>query len=100
MPTANNYCNNKPFMNEGSNDGQFDCPVGLVIDKYNQLIVCDSTNPRLELFTLSGKFLGTLQGEYPNNYNSSTCAASNQNGNLIVAGLFESFIFVFDKKRD
>jgi len=26
---------------EGSNDGQFQCPVGLVIDKYNQLIVCD-----------------------------------------------------------
>ena len=84
---------------EGSSDGQFDCPRGLVIDKHNRLIVCDVSERRLQLFTLSGKFLGTLQGEYPNNHNSPRYAASNKNGNLVVAGIFQSFVFVFDKKR-
>ena len=85
---------------EGSSDGQFSYARGLVIDKYNRLIVCDGSERRLQLFTLSGKFLGTLQGEYPNNCNSPWCAASDKNGNLVVAGPFESFIVVFDKKRD
>ena len=45
---------------KGSRYGQFHFPLGLVIDKYNQLIVCDSDNLRLQLFTLSGKFLRKL----------------------------------------
>ena len=49
---------------EGSNDGQFLCPVGLIIDKYNQLIVCDVDNGRLQYFTLTGKFLSKLWDEY------------------------------------
>ena len=85
---------------EGSSDGQFSYPRGLVIDKYNRLIVCDGSERRLQLFTLSGKFLGTLEEEYPNNHNSPWCAALNKTSNLVVAGPFESFIFVFDKKRD
>ncbi|XP_044164212.1 E3 ubiquitin-protein ligase TRIM71-like [Acropora millepora] len=89
---------------KGSSDGQFDCPRGLVFDKYNQLIVCDVNNQRLQLFTLSGKFLRTLQGEYFD-INGPWYAALNKNGNLIVAGPFGNYIFVnasevFDKKRD
>ena len=89
---------------KGSSDGQFDCPRGLVIDKYNQLIVCDVNNQRLQLFTLSGKFLRTLQGEYFD-INGPWYAALNKNGNLIVAGPFGNYTFVnpsqvFDKKRD
>ena len=49
---------------KGCNDGQFDGPVGLVIDKYNRLIVCDSRNHRLQLFTLSGMFLTKIDGQY------------------------------------
>ena len=33
---------------EGSGDGQLRFPIGLVVDKFNQLIVCD----KLQLFTL------------------------------------------------
>jgi len=89
---------------KGSSDGQFDCPRGLVIDKYNQLIVCDVNNQRLQLFTLSGKFLRTLQGKYFD-ISRPRYAALNKNGNLIVAGLSGNYIFVnasevFDTKRD
>ena len=79
---------------EGSSNGQFNYPVGLVIDKLNQLIVCDVNNRRLQLFTLSGKFLRKFNGEYFNN-NKPWCAALNNNGNLIVADQFGNCIFVY-----
>jgi len=79
---------------EGSNDGQFNCPRGLVIDKYDQLIVCDLNNRRLQLFTLSGKFLSKIEGEYFNKSNIF-CAAINSDSNLYVAGSCEDFVFVF-----
>ena len=85
---------------KGSSDGQFSYPRGLVIDKYNQLIVCDRSERRLQLFTLSGKFLGTLQGEFTKSHDTPQYAAVNKNGNLVVAGKFKIFTFVFDKKRD
>ncbi|XP_074612449.1 E3 ubiquitin-protein ligase TRIM45-like isoform X1 [Acropora palmata] len=78
---------------KGSNDGQFDRPRGLVIDKYNRLIVCDVNNRRLQLFSLSGKFLGKLEGEYFENVKPSH-AGINNNGNLFVAGSW-SCISVF-----
>ena len=78
---------------KGSNDGQLEYPVGLVIDKYNRLIVCDTKNQRLQLFTLNGKFLTKLQPQYFNK-EDPWYAALNSNGNLIVAGGFgiRSFI--------
>ena len=78
---------------KGSNDGQLNYPVGLVIDKCNQLIVCDVVNRRLQFFTLSGKFLRELQGEYFN-YNNPWYAAVNNNGNLTVAGQSGNCVFV------
>ena len=78
---------------KGSNDGQLNYPVGLVIDKCNQLIVCDVVNRRLQFFTLSGKFLRRVQGEYFNN-NKPWYAAVNNNGNLTVAGQSGNCVFV------
>ncbi|XP_044170499.1 E3 ubiquitin-protein ligase TRIM71-like [Acropora millepora] len=70
---------------KGAKDGQFNCPRGLVIDKYNRLIVCDVRNRRLQLFTLSGKFLGKVQGEYFNN-GIPMVAAINKNDNILFLG--------------
>ena len=89
---------------KGSSDGQFNFPLGLVIDKYNRLIVCDADNLRLQLFTLNGKFLRKLQGEYFRNDRPKYVALNNSE-NLIVAGRFGNYIFVysgevFAKKRD
>ena len=79
---------------KGSSEGQFDLPNGLVIDKCNQLIVCDVLfHRRVQLFTMSGKFLRKLQGEYFNN-NKPWYAAFNNNDSLIVAGRFGNCIFV------
>ncbi|XP_067028616.1 E3 ubiquitin-protein ligase TRIM71-like [Acropora muricata] len=64
---------------KGSSDGQFQCPRGLVIDKYNQLIVCDANNLRLQIFTLRGKFLSKCL-----NFPRPAYCASNNNGDLFL----------------
>ena len=78
---------------EGSNDGQFDCPVGLVIDKYNQLVVCDVDNGRMQFFTLRGKFLSKLWGEYFNSGSPRYVAINNNDNYLLVADLANVHIF-------
>ena len=79
---------------EGSSDGLLEYPVGLVIDKSNQLIVCDVDNQRLKVFTLSGKFLSKLQKEWFND--SPWFAAINLNSNtLFVSSLSCNDICVF-----
>ena len=42
---------------EGSGDGQLNNPLGLAIDKFNNLIVCDTGNRRLQIFGLDGTFV-------------------------------------------
>ena len=79
---------------KGSSDGQFNYPVGLVIDKSNQLIVCDVNKRRLQLFTLTGKFLSKLEKE--SFKDSPLCAAINLNSDtLYVASLWGTNIRVF-----
>ena len=46
---------------ERSGDGWLNRPAGLAIDKFNNLIVCDCGNNSLQVFTLDGKFLYTIQ---------------------------------------
>ncbi|XP_068675573.1 E3 ubiquitin-protein ligase TRIM71-like [Montipora foliosa] len=79
---------------EGCNDGQFDGPDGLVIDKYNRLIVCDARNHRLQLFTLDGQFLSKIDGQYFEN-GFPIYVAINSGGSLIVADLGNGRISVF-----
>ena len=74
---------------KGSSDGQFNYPVGLVIDKYNQLIVCDADNKRLQVFTLTGKFLSKCR-----NFLGPTHSASNNNGNLFLTFSIGGYISV------
>ena len=79
---------------KGSNDGQFNGPRGLVIDKYNRLIVCDVSNHRLQLFTLSGKFLSKIDGQYFKN-GFPRYVAINSGSSLTVADIVNSRISVF-----
>ena len=82
---------------EGSNDGQFLCPFGLVVDMYNQLIVCDVNNRRLQVFTLGGRFLSELQGEWF--YDSPWHAAINLNYDTLFASSFwGNSIYVFHER--
>ena len=72
---------------EGPNDGQFDCPIGVIIDKYNQLVVCDVNNGRMQFFTLRGTFLSKLWDEY---FSPHYVAINNHDNSLLVADLIDN----------
>ena len=46
------------FGKRGDQDGQFDHPNGLLIDSFNNLLVCDRFNNRVQQFSLDGRFAG------------------------------------------
>ena len=39
-------------------------PLGLEVDRFDNLVVCDRDNARLQIFTLDGKFLNTVKGRH------------------------------------
>ena len=79
---------------EGSGDGQLSYPIGLVVDKFNQLIVCDVDNKRLQLFTLDGKFVTKITGQHL--VDSDLCdVAVHKNGNVLVTDADKNCIYVF-----
>ena len=79
---------------EGSGDGQLSCPTGLVIDKFNQLIVCDARNRRLQLITLDGKFGTKITGQCFVDSHLHAIAVT-RNGNLLVTDNKKNCIYVF-----
>ena len=77
-----------------SGDGQLSVPIGLVIDKFNQLIVCDRGNKRLELFTLDGKFVTKITRQHF--VASYLCnVAVNRSGNVLVTDGNKNCIYVY-----
>ena len=46
------------FGKEGSQDGQFNPPRGLLVGSSDNLLVCDSGNNRVQQFSLDGRFTG------------------------------------------
>ena len=79
-----------------SGDGQLWFPIGLAIDKFNRLIVCDRNNHRLQLFTLDGKYVAKVAGTFF--YHNSClvgCAVSNT-GHLFVTDNNKHCIHVFN----
>ena len=81
---------------EGSGDGQLRFPIGLAIDKFNRLIVCDRDNDRLQLFTLDGKYVAKVAGSFfDHNSHLFGCAVSNT-GHLFVTDFYKHCIYVFN----
>ena len=39
-------------------------PLGLEVDRFDNLVVCDRDKARLQIFTLDGKFLNTVEGQH------------------------------------
>ena len=81
------------YLHDIGNDGQLDCPFGLVVDKYNQLVVCDAKNVSLQFFTLTGKVLSKLWDECFIEKNPYHVAINNNDNNLLVADLHNVHIF-------
>ena len=63
-----------------SDEGQLKWPWGLVVDAFDNLIVCDSKNDRLQMFTLDGAFLTSFGQEIKVPWAATVC----KNGDLLV----------------
>ena len=76
---------------EGSGEGQLESPEGLVVDAFDNLIVCDSENHRLQMFTLDGKFLTSFHQEILEPWAATIC----KNGDLLVTDVVKYSVLVF-----
>ena len=79
---------------KGSGDGQLMNPSSLAIDKFNHLIVCDTSNQRLQVFTLDGKLVSKIEESFFNDSYLESCAVSNS-GYLFVTDRFRDCVYVF-----
>ena len=58
------------FGKQGNQDGQFNCPHGMLVDINNNLLVCD--NNRVQQFSLDGRFTGKSITRIPTPFGIAT----------------------------
>ncbi|XP_022780097.1 tripartite motif-containing protein 2-like [Stylophora pistillata] len=78
------------FLNEIGGERLLN-PTGLAIDKFNNLIVCDTGNQRLKVFTTEGDFLSETEKCFHTPY---FIAVSNE-GKVLVTDYEKNCVFLF-----
>jgi len=78
----------------GSGDGQLCRPAGLTIDRFSNLVVCDSYNSRLQIFAIDGKFLSTIGGGHTS-LKAPCSVAVSPTGQLFVTDVIKHCVHVF-----
>lgn len=76
---------------EGSRDERLDGHLALAIDRSNNLIVCDSEDNRLQVFSLDGKFINSFNAGTDSPW-SVTVTKDNK---LLVSGIGKNVINIF-----
>ena len=77
---------------QGTGDGQLKGPVGLAIDRFNNLIVCDGDNRRLQIFGLDGKFVTKIDKLFSS---VPWSVAMSNNGKVFVTDFGKDCVYVF-----
>ena len=76
--------------------GKFDAPAGLAIDKFSNLIVCDSDAKFVKVFTLNGEFVTSLPA---GKYLECPCSVVvSNNGDVLLTDLTTGLIFTFHRE--
>uniref|UniRef100_A0A5S6QN72 RING-type domain-containing protein n=1 Tax=Trichuris muris TaxID=70415 RepID=A0A5S6QN72_TRIMR len=87
------------FGHKGDSPGQFNWPRGLALTPNGkEVVICDSSNHRLQVFDIRGKFLRTF-GKYGNGtgqFDSLAGICVNQYGQMIVTDRYNHRIQVLD----
>ena len=75
---------------KGSGEGQLKYPRDLVVDAFDNLIVCDNGNRRLQMFTLDGEFLCSFdQGN-----REPSAITFSRNGDLLVTDTLHNSVLI------
>ena len=91
----------KVFSNEGEflydigteGPGKLDCPVGLAVDKFNNLIVCSYEN--VKVFTLEGTFVNSIIEQSTQLHSAFSVAVSNT-GQVFITDVGKHCVHVFE----
>jgi len=78
----------------GSCDRQLGLPLGLTIDRFSNLVVCDHGNSRLHIFTIDGKFVSSIGGQHTGLVRPQSVAVS-ATGQLFVTDIEKHCVQVF-----
>ena len=79
----------------GSGDGQLENPLGLAVDKFNNLIVCDRENGRLQIFRLDGTFVTKIEEHFYKNDTAPKDVAVSNDGHVFAADALKHCVYVF-----
>ena len=77
-----------------SDNGQLSRPVGLAIDRFDNLVVCDYDKARLQIFNPEGEFVSRIEGQNIELSNPRSVAVSST-GRLFVIDLARHCVHVF-----
>ena len=77
-----------------SGHGQLYYPAGLAVDSFSNLVVCDSLNSRIQVFTLDGKLVSKIQGQHTGLGYPFSVALS-PTGQLCIADTKKDCVHVF-----
>jgi len=80
---------------EKSGDGHLSKPLGLAIDKFNNLVVCDGNDSDLKVFTLDGKFLNRIIPLFTSLQYPCSVTLSSSGNSLFVADSAKDCVFIF-----
>ena len=86
------------FGKEGNEEGEFDGPAYLSVNRDGQLTVCDSGNNRVEVFELSGKFVtkfGT-EGSGKGELKLPLSTTNLSDGRIVVSDFLNHRIQIFE----
>ena len=88
------------FGTSGAAEGQFHYPTNISVTPTGDIIVSDSLNFRVQVFSPEGRFLLTFgrMGDVPGTFSRPKGVASDSDGNIyVVDGLFDN-VQIFDKR--
>ena len=77
-----------------SDDGRLTLPLGLAIDRFNNLVVCDYVKRRLQIFTVDGKFVNSIEGQHTGLCEPYSVAVSST-GQLFVTDVDRNRLHIF-----
>ena len=86
------------FGKKGEEDGEFNNPHCLSVDKAGHLMVCDAGNHRVQVFEQSGKFItkfGT-KGSGIGEFNGPVATAVLSDGRIVVTDFYNNRVQIFE----
>ena len=78
------------FGTNGNQDGQFNLPRGMLVDRSSNLLVCDKKNNRVQQFTLEGHFTGKTITHLPDPARIATAP----DGRILVTSFTANKVYI------